>query len=706
MDLGMIAIGSRTSGLLTRLTGVWVAVIVLAAAAYAGHVLLGLGGPALDAAFSDGVYNAVMLGSALALIARSVSRGTDRRAVLLIGLGMLSWAFGDLYYTIFFSGMAEPPSPSVADVLYLAFYPLMYAGLGLLVRARVHGVTAALWLDGLIAGLGLGALVAGLVLDPVLNSTGGSVAVVATNLAYPAGDLLLFLLVVMTISLMGWRPGWMWGLIALGLLVQIAADTVYLFQVAEGTYLENGWLETLWPLASLLLLAGMWAPRGSTRRARLEGWRTVAMPTAGALAAVGVLFADHGATTVNDPARYLALATLVAAAGRVVLAFRASRHSELASRAQAHTDPLTGLGNRRMLVEDLDAALERATASDPWLLFLYDLNGFKLYNDTFGHPAGDALLERLGRKLAAVAEPYGRAYRMGGDEFCALLLPGESPVESLAAASAVALVESGVGFDISAASGLAVLPLDAQDASGALQLADRRLYENKESRPVGVKRQLRGVLLEVLGSRGPALLDHLDGVAALALRVGRRLRLDSEGLDELVRAAELHDIGKMAIPDAILNKPGPLDEEEWAFMRRHTILGEGILSAAPALIPVARLVRSSHERWDGKGYPDGLAGEDIPLGSRIVCVCDAYDAITSERPYSPARSREQALEELARCAGSQFDPRVVRALTAVLSEAGEQASPGEGAGPVEAPQPAQAGEPAATTVQSGGHAAR
>jgi HD-GYP domain-containing protein (c-di-GMP phosphodiesterase class II) len=295
---------------------------------------------------------------------------------------------------------------------------------------------------------------------------------------------------------------------------------------------------------------------------------------------------------------------------------------------------------------------------------------------------------------------------MGGDEFCALLRPGESPVESLAAGSAVALVESGDGFDISAACGLAVLPLDAQDASGALLLADRRLYENKESRPVGVKRQLRGVLLEVLGSRGPALLDHLDGVAALALRVGRRLRLDSEGLDELVRAAELHDIGKMAIPDAILNKPGPLDEDEWAFMRRHTILGEGILSAAPALIPVARLVRSSHERWDGKGYPDGLAGEDIPLGSRIVCVCDAYDAITSERPYSPARSREQTLEELARCAGSQFDPRVVRALTAVLSEAGEQASPGGGAGPVEAPQPAQAGEPAATTVQSGGHAAR
>src|SRR6202035_2173639 len=138
-----------------------------------------------------------------------------------------------------------------------------------------------------------------------------------------------------------------------------------------------------------------------------------------------------------------------------------------------------------------------------------------------------------------------------------------------------------------------------------------------------------------------------DGVAALALAVGRHMRLDVESLDVLVRAAEMHDIGKMAIPETILNKPGPLDDEEWVFMRRHTILGERILSAAPALVPVAKLVRSSHERWDGAGYPDGIAGSEIPLGSRIICVCDAYDAIISARSYSPARSGEEALAELA-----------------------------------------------------------
>jgi HD-GYP domain-containing protein (c-di-GMP phosphodiesterase class II) len=178
------------------------------------------------------------------------------------------------------------------------------------------------------------------------------------------------------------------------------------------------------------------------------------------------------------------------------------------------------------------------------------------------------------------------------------------------------------------------------------------------------------VLLQILNARTPALVEHLDGVAALSLAVGRRVGLEAEELDELVRAAEMHDIGKTAVPETIINKPGPLDEREWAFMRRHTIFGERILSAAPALLPVAKLVRSSHERWDGAGYPDGLAGEEIPLGARIINACDAYDAITSLRAYKRARSSEDAVAELRRCAGDQFDPRVVAALIEVLA-AGE-----------------------------------
>jgi HD-GYP domain-containing protein (c-di-GMP phosphodiesterase class II) len=175
------------------------------------------------------------------------------------------------------------------------------------------------------------------------------------------------------------------------------------------------------------------------------------------------------------------------------------------------------------------------------------------------------------------------------------------------------------------------------------------------------------VLLQVLDERQTALHQHLEGVAALAFAVGRRMGLDPESLDVVVRAAELHDIGKMAIPDSILNKRGPLNEDEWAFMRRHTVLGERILSAAPALVPVSKLVRSSHERWDGKGYPDGLAGEQIPLGSRIILACDAYDAMTADRVYSRAKTKEEAVAELASCAGTDFDPAVVQSLLAVIT---------------------------------------
>jgi HD-GYP domain-containing protein (c-di-GMP phosphodiesterase class II) len=172
--------------------------------------------------------------------------------------------------------------------------------------------------------------------------------------------------------------------------------------------------------------------------------------------------------------------------------------------------------------------------------------------------------------------------------------------------------------------------------------------------------------MRILHERQPELHDHHNHVAELARATGGRLGLMHQALDEVARAAELHDIGKMAVPDAILDKPGPLDEDEWAFMRRHTLIGESILSASPALVPVAKIVRASHERFDGAGYPDGKAGNEIPLGARIVAVCDAYDAMTSDRSYRSAMSREAAIEELRRASGAQFDPAVVEAFISAI----------------------------------------
>jgi hypothetical protein len=225
----------RSSSILSRVAGVWFGLVIIAFAAYAAHIAFGLGGSGSDAAFNQEVYNAVMLGAALTLLMRAASRTHDRAAVLLIGLGLTTWALGDLYYTIVFANLNNPPFPSFDDALYLAYYPFLYVGLGLLIRARFRGLSASDWLDGLIAGLGLAAVAAGLVLGPILDSTGGSVAAVATNLAYPVGDLLLLLVVVTAIGLTGWRPGAMWALMAFSLIINVTADTIYLFQVATNT---------------------------------------------------------------------------------------------------------------------------------------------------------------------------------------------------------------------------------------------------------------------------------------------------------------------------------------------------------------------------------------------------------------------------------------------------------------------------------------
>jgi diguanylate cyclase (GGDEF)-like protein len=353
---------------------------------------------------------------------------------------------------------------------------------------------------------------------------------------------------------------------------------------------------------------------------------------------------------------------LMALAGTSLHASR--RELELA----ATRDALTGLPNRRVLMTDLDRRTAPGSGAASVLL-LFDLNGFKNYNDTFGHLAGDALLTRLGHALARATAPHGRAYRLGGDEFCVLAAAeAQAEVELLAAS---ALSERGDGFAVSTSYGAVVVPDEATAAVDALRIADDRMYGQKTSGRATAGRQSTDVLMRALTERHPGLADHLDGVAQPAVEIARRLGIAGEALEHVRLAAELHDVGKVAIPDAIIDKPGPLDDDEWAFMRRHTLIGERIVAAAPALVPVAKLVRSSHERWDGGGYPDGLAGEDIPLGARIVSVCDAFDAIVSDRSYRPGSMPDAAIVELRRCAGTQFDPAVVEAFVRVLGESPE-----------------------------------
>jgi diguanylate cyclase (GGDEF)-like protein/putative nucleotidyltransferase with HDIG domain len=342
-------------------------------------------------------------------------------------------------------------------------------------------------------------------------------------------------------------------------------------------------------------------------------------------------------------------------------AVRARRRSQL----DATTDALTLLGNRRKLFADMEVLVGSLDVHETITVGIFDLDGFKAYNDTFGHPAGDALLRRLTRRLTAVVGDRGGAYRIGGDEF--VVITTVDGGEQLLAAARDALSETGLGFSIGCSIGSTRI-LAGVTLEQAMHEADQRLYTDKRSRTSapGSASEVRDALLQVLAEQDAELVAHLEHVAALAARTATALGLPAHQIELARRAAELHDVGKVAIPAEILDKAGPLDPAERMIMKRHSAIGARIVAAAPTLAAMAPIVRAAHERADGTGYPDGLLLADIPVCSRIIAVVDAYDAMTSDRPYRTAMSPSAALAELHRHAGAQFDPQVVDAFTSVL----------------------------------------
>jgi diguanylate cyclase (GGDEF)-like protein len=612
--------------------------------------------------FTDWLYTGLEAGAVVLTAWRAIAVRRDRAGWTLMTIGLLMYGLGDLSWTLYLDHLDNPPFPNFGDAFYGAQYVFLYAGLALLLRARVRPWPAWLAIDGVNAGLTFAALTAGAVFEPVKAATHGGAAVVGTTLGYLVCDLLLLVLVMVAFFATGWRPGRAWIVLAAGMTVSALADGIYVYQESTGSYLGGGWLDTMWPLSFLLVAAAAWQPRRPASPAHV-GWSVSAVPLVCSALAIGVLV-HAGLVPGGALAVVLSGIALLTGMVRALLMLRENFRLVRRSQREAMTDKLTELPNRRALVADLDVACSRGHHT----LVFFDLDGFKDYNDAFGHPAGDALLRRLAPALAQV----GRAYRLGGDEFCLLLAGRVTDDHALIAEAVVALSEHGDGFSIGASHGLVVLPDDAQDATEALRLADERMYTRKRRRRSGSRGQARDLLVKVMAERD----GELDGVAELALAVGRALGLNAEELDVLVRAAELHDVGTVANPDGILYKRGPLDAAEWEIMRQHTIAGERILGATESMRPVARLVRAAHERWDGLGYPDGLRGEEIPLGARIICACEAYDAMLRARPYRAALSRPAALNELRRCAGTQFDPRVVATLTQVCQGAATLAPSG------------------------------
>jgi two-component system cell cycle response regulator len=637
----------------------WTAVTCLSL--HAAYALFGPGSrDALGQVAADWAFYGLALLAVGASVARSGLVHDERPAWIATSVAFGAWFIGSVYYA---SGGGIDHTlytlPAV-DAILAPFGGAAAFAVAMLVRSRVKPFQPTILLDGLIVSLSAGALVAAFMYGVVMRDAEASTAVLALKLAYPLCAAMLLAFSVWVLALIGWKPNRMWIATAAGLALATVASSSFVVQFVRGDFAGGSVLDSLWLGAGMLLVWAAWQPHDDPLPVKFEGSRRLGATSIAAAAALTLLVVGQllsvGFATVT-----LAAATLVALIARAAVSFKESLQMFATARIEAQTDSLTGLGNRRKLMTDLRRELQIASVGSPRVLVLFDLDGFKRYNDTYGHPAGDVLLARLGANLGRAMKPYGGAYRIGGDEFCVLVMTGASSAKTIIALAAAALSEQGEGFAIKASHGAVILPHEARDATLALRISDQRMYAHKEDRRSSATRQTRDILLQVLQEREPDLGEHLKGVAQLAMGVGTRLSLLSEELDEVVRAAELHDVGKMAIPDEILHKPGPLTDSEWDFVRQHTIIGERILGAAPALLPVAKLVRASHEHFDGSGYPDGLAGEAIPLGARIVAVCDAFDAMTMSRPYRDAMGIEDALAEIRACAGTQFDPTVVDA---------------------------------------------
>ena len=367
--------------------------------------------------------------------------------------------------------------------------------------------------------------------------------------------------------------------------------------------------------------------------------------------------------------------------------YQRSVFRELAAMRLALTDPLTGLGNHRHFHERLEHDLtETEQKGMPLTVCVLDIDNFKELNDRLGHPKGDRVLAQVAARL----RQDGEAFRICGDEF-ALLLPGHDEQEAMAVAEGVLRrvgeLEAAPGLTVELSAGLVTYPQVGLERGEIVEVADKALYLAKQHGKSRVRvyhpdlvelpdfggqgivpdRETRlhaaASLAQAVDERDAYTGRHSYMVGELAARVARLLGLETEEVELVRLAGSLHDLGKLAVPEEILRKPGALTDAELLVLRRHPQIGFRMLRSL-GVEPVSQWVLHHHERWDGRGYPHGLGGEEIPLGSRILFVADAYDAMTSDRVYRPRVDHERAIAELERCAGTQFDPEVVAAFSA------------------------------------------
>jgi diguanylate cyclase (GGDEF)-like protein/putative nucleotidyltransferase with HDIG domain len=352
-------------------------------------------------------------------------------------------------------------------------------------------------------------------------------------------------------------------------------------------------------------------------------------------------------------------------------------HQRVALMEVSRADPLTGCLNRRGFEERAMAEISASTRrAGQGAVVVLDIDHFKPVNDRFGHAAGDELLRWVVGTIKEAVRPNDAIGRIGGDEF-AVLFADIDPADALDGA---ARISASLSERAPCSLGLATFPMDGVELEELMRLADVRLYASRHGRPdrdvTGPTERLSwaATLAHAVDMRMNATHEHSRAVADLAVSIATELGWQPDMLGMLRMAAMLHDIGKVTVPDEILCKPGQLTVKEYEQMKGHSVAGAELVSRIEGMDVIVAWIRHSHESFDGSGYPDGLRGEAIPQASRIMLVADAYDAITSTRPYREALSTEHACKELKRHAGSQFDPACVEALLEHLSAASANGS--------------------------------
>lgn len=633
-------------------------------AIYAVFLAIGPDTEPWDSIFKKGVFDAVLFTAAFACFFRAGAKRGDAKIWIAFGIGCLMQAFGVLYHQTIMSWDTTPPYPSPQDAFYLLVYPAWFAGMLMLAHRQMRDSRRSLWLHGVIGGLAVAALMAALVFDKIVNTSGDNTAAIVTNLAYPTADTMLLALLVCILALNGFRTGRMWAMILGGVAVFYAGDMTFALQVAAGSFEPGSFLDLTWPGGMLLIAASGFVGSRQAKHFRNEDRLMVAPAIAFSVIALSIIIYGS-AHEVNPAAIWIATAALAVLMLQFTIAALENTTLLRASRREATIDQVTDLPNRRQLAADVEQACHNATADEPWILMLFDLNGFKAYNDRFGHLAGDVLLRRLGTRLRDSLAGSGTVYRLGGDEFCALICGDADRAEELTAIALDALHDHGEGFETSSSVGVSHIPEDSHDPIEIVRIADERMYAQKHGDGSLDARHFDTVV-RVIQRFAPRIDTHRAELLPVVRDTAMKLAVPASDAGTIASAFEVRDVGYYAVPDEVLQKPGPLNDAEWSLMRTHPVVGERLLGISPTLRGVARLVRASHERMDGKGYPDGIPGEKIPLGARIIAVAAAFDAMISTRPHREPMSVAEAIAEIKRGAGTQFDAIVTETFCEIV----------------------------------------